>query len=54
MLRRNRTQANSFIAFLVVAVALSAPAIARAQPNPQKDIERVIQKPASHFCRIVL
>ena len=43
MLRRNHTQANSLSAVLAVAVALSAPGIARAQPNPQKDIERVIQ-----------
>ena len=43
MLRRNRTQANSLIAVLVVAVAFNTPGIARAQPNPQKDIERVIR-----------
>lgn len=43
MLRRNRTQANLFIAVFVVGLALSASAIAGAQPNPQKDIERVIR-----------
>ena len=43
MLRRNRSQTNSVIGVLVVAVALSALGVARAQPNPQKDVERVIR-----------
>ena len=44
MLRRNTTQLNSGIGVLVVAVALSAPGVMRAQPNPQKDVERVIRE----------
>ena len=43
MLRRNRSQTNSVIGVLVVAVALNAFGVARAQPNPQKDVERVIR-----------
>ena len=41
MLRRNRTQMNAGIGVLVVA--LSALGVARAQPNQQTDLERVIQ-----------
>ena len=41
--RRDRTQTNSLIGVLVVAVALSALGVGRAQPNPQKDVERVIR-----------
>jgi len=40
--RRNRTQMNSLIGALLVAVAISAHGAARAQPNTQKDVERVI------------
>ena len=40
---RSRTQVNSLIGVWVVAVVLSALSGARAQPNPQKDVERVIR-----------
>ena len=40
---RSRTQANSLIGVWVVAVVLGALSVARAQPNPQKDLERVIR-----------
>ena len=43
MILRNGTQTNLLISVLVVAVALSALGVAHAQPNPQKDIERVIR-----------
>lgn len=42
MLRRNRTQTISF-GVLVVALALSAPGVVHAQPNAQKDVERVLR-----------
>ena len=43
MLRRNRTRANSLIGLLVVAVAWGALGVAGAQPNPPKDVERVVR-----------
>jgi ketosteroid isomerase-like protein len=43
MLRRNCTLTNTVIGVLAVAVALSVLGVARAQPNPQKDVERVIR-----------
>ena len=43
MPRRSCSQTNTVIAVLAVAAALSAPGVARAQPNPQKDVERVIR-----------
>ena len=43
VLRRNRTQTNSLIGALVVAIALSALGVGRAQPSQQKDVERTIQ-----------
>ena len=43
VLRESRTPMNSIIRVLVVALALSAPGVARAQPSPQKDVERVIR-----------
>jgi hypothetical protein len=43
VLRRHGTQTNSLIGVLAVAIALSPLGVARAQPNPQKDVERVIR-----------
>ena len=43
MLRRNRTQTILFIGVLVMTVILSTLSVARAQTNPQKDVERVIR-----------
>jgi ketosteroid isomerase-like protein len=43
VLRRNRTQTNSLIGVLVAAVACSVIGMTAAQPNPQKDVERVIR-----------
>ena len=43
MIRTNSTQTKPLISVLVVALALSALAVGHGQPNPQKDIERVIR-----------
>ena len=43
MIRRNGTRATPRLSVVVAAVALSALGIAHAQPNSQKDIERVIR-----------
>ena len=43
MIRRNGPQTKPLIKVLVVALALSALGVAYGQPNPQKDIERVIR-----------
>jgi hypothetical protein len=43
VIHRNGTRTNLRISVLVAALALTALRIAHAQPNPQKDIERVIR-----------
>jgi ketosteroid isomerase-like protein len=43
MIGRNDTRANPRISVFVAAVALTALGIAHAQPNAQKDIERVVR-----------
>jgi ketosteroid isomerase-like protein len=43
VLHGNRTQTSMVIGVLVVAVALSTPGVARAQPAPQKDVDGVIR-----------
>lgn len=43
MVRTNGTRANWVIGVVVVAVALGTLGRARAQPSPQKDVDRVIR-----------
>ncbi len=43
MIRSNGTQTKPLIKVLVVALALSALGVAHGQPNPQKDVERVVR-----------
>ena len=42
MIRSDGTQTKPLIKVLVVALALSALGVAHGQPNPQKDVERVV------------
>jgi ketosteroid isomerase-like protein len=42
VLRSNLTRPKPLIAVLMVAVVISVPDVVGAQPNPQKDVDRVI------------
>jgi hypothetical protein len=43
VIRRNGTQTKPLITVLVVALVLSGLGVAHGQPNPQKEIERVVR-----------